>query len=124
MEDSPKELKKKRDIFMRREKEFKESLDNIFDIAHAEAFQLIKIEEDKVFLLGQRELGRVGCLGGIYSTACMPERTRTEGINPNGLGACRMRSIPSEYSNQKKTKETAFITEKNLQSRTPKPNDI
>ncbi|GBM60893.1 hypothetical protein AVEN_223640-1, partial [Araneus ventricosus] len=47
----------------------------------------------------------------IYSTACMPERTRTEGINLNGLGASRMRAIPSEYSNQK-TKESAFITEK------------
>ncbi|GBM42668.1 hypothetical protein AVEN_219127-1, partial [Araneus ventricosus] len=31
--------------------------------------------------------------------------------NPNGLGASRMRAIPSEYSNEK-TKESAFITEK------------
>ncbi|GBM05614.1 hypothetical protein AVEN_202247-1 [Araneus ventricosus] len=46
-----------------------------------------------------------------FSTACMPERTRTEGKNPNGLGASRMRAIPSEYSNEKK-KESAFITEK------------
>ncbi|GBM79672.1 hypothetical protein AVEN_59164-2-1, partial [Araneus ventricosus] len=46
-----------------------------------------------------------------FSTACMPERTRTEGKNPNGLGASRMRAIPSEYSNEK-TKESAFITEK------------
>ncbi|GBM34003.1 hypothetical protein AVEN_166436-1 [Araneus ventricosus] len=49
----------------RREKEFGESLDNLFDIAHADKFQSIKIEEDKVFLLRQRELGRVGYLGGI-----------------------------------------------------------
>ncbi|GBL54685.1 hypothetical protein AVEN_90216-1, partial [Araneus ventricosus] len=46
-----------------------------------------------------------------FSTVCMPERTRTEGITPNGLGASRMRAIPSEYSNQK-TKESAFMTEK------------
>ncbi|GBO18842.1 hypothetical protein AVEN_267087-1, partial [Araneus ventricosus] len=36
----------------------------------------------------------------------MPERTRTEGINPNGLGASRMLAITSEYSNEK-TKESA-----------------
>ncbi|GBM40511.1 hypothetical protein AVEN_175729-1 [Araneus ventricosus] len=48
----------------------------------------------------------------IYSTACMPERPKTEGNNPNGLGTSRMRASPSEYSNQR-TKESAFITEKN-----------
>ncbi|GBM28435.1 hypothetical protein AVEN_33891-1 [Araneus ventricosus] len=37
----------------------------------------------------------------IYSTACMPERSRTEGINPNGLGTSRVCAILSEYSNQK-----------------------
>ncbi|GBM13149.1 hypothetical protein AVEN_140866-1, partial [Araneus ventricosus] len=50
-----------------------------------------------------------------FSTACMPERTRTEGKNPNGLGASRMRAIPSEYSNEK-TKESAIITERNTSS--------
>ncbi|GBN26602.1 hypothetical protein AVEN_53919-1 [Araneus ventricosus] len=48
---TPKKSKKKRNIFRRREKEFEESLDYLFHIAHADAFQLIKIEEDKVFLL-------------------------------------------------------------------------
>lgn len=60
-----KNSKKQQDIFKRREKEFEDSLDNLFDIAHADAFQLIKIEEDKLFLLRQREPGRVGYLGGI-----------------------------------------------------------
>ncbi|GBN44592.1 hypothetical protein AVEN_137747-1 [Araneus ventricosus] len=60
-----KNSKKKRDIFRRREKNFEESLDNLFYIAHADSFQLIKIEEDKVFLLRHREPGRVGYLGGI-----------------------------------------------------------
>jgi hypothetical protein len=40
-------------------------LDNLFDIAYADAFQLIKIEEDKIFLKHQREPGRVGYLGGV-----------------------------------------------------------
>ncbi|GBL99491.1 hypothetical protein AVEN_68778-1 [Araneus ventricosus] len=51
-------------VFMKREKEFEEFLDNLLDIAHNDAFQFIKIEEDKVFLMRQREPGRVGYLGG------------------------------------------------------------
>ncbi|GBO22442.1 hypothetical protein AVEN_215840-1 [Araneus ventricosus] len=52
------------EIMRRREKEFGKSLDNLFDIAHADAFQSIKIK-DKVFLLRRRESGRVVYLGGI-----------------------------------------------------------
>ncbi|GBM30456.1 hypothetical protein AVEN_157186-1 [Araneus ventricosus] len=55
----------KQDIFRRLQNEFEESLDNLFDIAHADAFQLIKIEEDKIFLLRLRGIGRESYLGGI-----------------------------------------------------------
>lgn len=48
-----------------RQKEFTNNLDNLFDIAHSNALQLIKIEEDKKFLLAQRQPGRIGCIGGI-----------------------------------------------------------
>ncbi|GBN03851.1 hypothetical protein AVEN_72597-1 [Araneus ventricosus] len=72
-----KNSKKKRDIFRRREKEFEESLDNLFDIAQAEAFQLIKIE-DKVLLLRRREPGRVGYLGGIDKKLSKKEENRGE----------------------------------------------
>ncbi|CAH0559238.1 unnamed protein product [Brassicogethes aeneus] len=41
------------------------AVQNLFDIAHSEALQIIKIEEDKQFLIAQRQPGRVGCLGGI-----------------------------------------------------------
>lgn len=44
--------------------EFEEQLDNLFDISHADALNLIKIEEDKQFLLKQRENGRPGCMLG------------------------------------------------------------
>lgn len=47
------------------ERNFKDKLENLFDIAHANALDLIKIEEDKQFLLCQRQEGRVGTLGGI-----------------------------------------------------------
>ena len=42
---------------------FTDELDNLFDIAHAEALQKIQIEEDRHFLLAQREKGRRGTMG-------------------------------------------------------------
>ncbi|GBM91363.1 hypothetical protein AVEN_201338-1 [Araneus ventricosus] len=40
-------------------------INNLFDIAHANALEIIKIEEDRKFLLSQREPGQRGCLMGI-----------------------------------------------------------
>ena len=40
-------------------------LDNLFDIAHADALERMKIEEDKMFLHRQREPGRLGCLAEV-----------------------------------------------------------
>ena len=37
-------------------------LDNLFDIAHADALERMKIEEDKMFLHTPREPGRPGCI--------------------------------------------------------------
>ena len=47
------------------EKEFKNIFDDLFDIAHHRALEMIKNEEDKEFLLAQREKGRRGSMGGI-----------------------------------------------------------
>lgn len=44
---------------------FISNLDNLFDIAHADALTQIKIEEDRKFLLNQRKPGREGCMFGI-----------------------------------------------------------
>ncbi|KAE9523786.1 hypothetical protein AGLY_015846 [Aphis glycines] len=44
---------------------FKDRLTDLFDIAHLNALQIIKIDEDKKFLLAQREKGRKGCMIGI-----------------------------------------------------------
>lgn len=63
--DLQKNCKKTQDTFKNRENNFKIELDNLFDIAHADAFERMKIEEDKVFLKKQREPGRPGCLGGV-----------------------------------------------------------
>ena len=40
-------------------------LDNLFDIAHADVLERMKIEEDKMFLHRQREPRRPGCLAGV-----------------------------------------------------------
>ncbi|GBM93677.1 hypothetical protein AVEN_238122-1 [Araneus ventricosus] len=47
------------------ERNFTSDLNNLFDIAHANALEIIKIEEDRKFLLSQRLSGRRGCLMGI-----------------------------------------------------------
>ena len=48
-----------------KEDEFVERLDDLFDIAHADALTLITIPEDKEFLLSQRQKGRPGSIGAI-----------------------------------------------------------
>ncbi|GBM66523.1 hypothetical protein AVEN_246925-1 [Araneus ventricosus] len=60
--DLQKNAKKLQDVFKRRQHEFVSNLDNLFDIAHADALQLMKIEEDRMFLQRQREPGRPGYL--------------------------------------------------------------
>lgn len=47
------------------EPDFKEKLDNIFDMKHANTLDLMKIEEDKQFLLYQRLKRKVDTLLGI-----------------------------------------------------------
>lgn len=45
--------------------EFRDSLDDLFDVASKDALSQIKIEEDKLFLMNQRKKGRQGCMIGI-----------------------------------------------------------
>ena len=47
------------------EGEFKEILNDLFDIAHQDALKMIKIAEDKEFLKAQREKGRRGSMAGV-----------------------------------------------------------
>ena len=52
-------------------------LDNVFDIAHTDALERMKIELDKMFLHRQREPGRPGCLVGVdKKIAGKEERSR------------------------------------------------
>jgi len=44
---------------------FVNKFDDIFDITHARALDIMKIESDKQFLIAQRTNGRPGCILGI-----------------------------------------------------------
>ena len=50
------------------EESFKESLDDLFDVAHAQALNNMTNEQDKKFLLTQREKGRRGCMAELDVT--------------------------------------------------------
>lgn len=52
---------------------FQESLDDLFDIAHQDAMSIIRIEEDRLFLLAQREKGRRGRMGGVDKVLALKE---------------------------------------------------
>ena len=52
----------------RKEDNFKDCFDNLFDIAHAQALTMIKIDEDKEFLLAKRDKGRRGSIAGRDKT--------------------------------------------------------
>ncbi|GBP74674.1 hypothetical protein EVAR_58940_1 [Eumeta japonica] len=60
-----KNCKKTQVTFKNRENNFVKDLDNLFVIAHVDAFDRMKIEKDKDFLKKPREAGQPGCLGGI-----------------------------------------------------------
>lgn len=57
--------KRRSELQKKREKEFVESLNDLFDIAYKDVLKLIKIEEDKLFLLNQRKKGRPGSMIGV-----------------------------------------------------------
>lgn len=56
---------RKTDTQRTNEDKFREKFDDLFDIAHAEAMTRITIEEDRQFLIAQREKGRRGTMAGI-----------------------------------------------------------
>ncbi len=61
-----------------RETKFTDMLDDLFDVAHADALQMIKIDEDREFLIAQREKGRRGCLGSIDMKLAKQEERRQQ----------------------------------------------
>ncbi|EFN86450.1 hypothetical protein EAI_00065, partial [Harpegnathos saltator] len=61
-----------------KETEFVSKFNDLFDIAHASALDMITIEEDKQFLISQRQKGRPGYMGGIDFKYTRKEKRREE----------------------------------------------
>lgn len=57
---------------------FVDSLDDLFDIAATNALDQILIEEDKQFLIQQRQKGRPGCMAGVDMTLYGREKRSRE----------------------------------------------
>src|SRR6266496_2103382 len=61
-----------------KEDAFRATLPDMFDIAHADALTLIKIAEDREFLIAQREKGRRGSMGPVDTKLAKKEKSRQE----------------------------------------------
>lgn len=64
------------EIYRKKENEFILILDSLFDIAHSDALNIMKIDEDKQFLINQRLPGRPGCLSGVDKKETIKENRR------------------------------------------------
>lgn len=51
---------------------------DLFDIAHANVFDMMTIEEDKLFLISQRQKDRPGFMAGIDFEHAKKEKRREE----------------------------------------------
>ena len=67
--------------------EFVENLENLFDIAHADALSMIKIPEDRAFLLAQREKGRRDVMGPVDQVLAATEMRVQEAAKRKKKGA-------------------------------------
>lgn len=60
------------------EKEFMNTLDDLFDIAHGNALTVMKNQEDITFLQRQREKCRTGCMAGVDAILAAREKRKSE----------------------------------------------
>lgn len=63
---------------IKKQTDFVNKLDDLFDMAHADAMNLIKEEEVRVFLISQRKKGRVGCLMGVLEKQTVLEQRKEQ----------------------------------------------
>lgn len=82
-----------------REDEFCSKLDDLFDVAHKDALNMMSIQEDKNFLLMQRQKNRPGCMLGVDKTLCHKEKRKLEKIENENK---RKRKFEEELAQQGK----------------------
>jgi len=68
-----KNASRRTDRQIKNEEEFSGCFEDLFDIAHASALEMIKIGEDKAFLLAQRERGRRGVMTSVDNVLAKKE---------------------------------------------------
>lgn len=73
---SLKKSKRRSQTQIANENAFKKSLPCLFDIAHKNALQMITIEEDRKFLISQRQEGRVGHMGSVDKNLTRKEQQK------------------------------------------------
>lgn len=74
---------------IKKEEEFQENLADVFDIAHVDALQLIKVPEDREFLIAQRQPGRHGFMAGIDKVLTEKELSKQRSLrDKKELAAC------------------------------------
>ena len=97
---------------IKKEHEFQASLMDLFDIAHIDALQLVKIHEDREFLMAQREPGRRGFMVGIDKVlAAKEERT----FYRHQLATDRMQREVKEKSVREETAELTSSSDSNAE---------
>jgi len=84
---------------------FQESLEDMFDVAHQDAMSIIKIEEDRLFLLAQREKGRRGKMAGVDRALTLKEER-----------AMKRKLAAENYALKVSTKAAATAAAENLSS--------
>lgn len=103
-----KDANKTQDVFEQRRQEFVTNINNLFDIAHADALQLIKINEDKIFLQRQREPGRPGHLAGVDKKLTeKEEKASFRNIQEQKRRATYLASITPSTSSHEPLQETS-----------------
>lgn len=101
-----------------KEKAFKDELGNLFDVAHAEALKLIKNEEDKQFLLAQREEGRNGSMTSADLVTAKQEKQskerkeKLEERKRKAKEAMAVTKAKGEYESSTSENEESLVEEK------------
>jgi hypothetical protein len=69
------DAKKTTEYYVKKNSLFVSKLNDLFDVTHANALELISLEEDKQFLINQRKKGRPGSMYGIDMKLSQKEKT-------------------------------------------------
>lgn len=76
-----KSINKTSEVLINKRLEFSNSMNDLFDISHQNSLIIMTVEEDKQFLIKQREKGRTGCMIGIDKKRDNLEKRRLQRLD-------------------------------------------